>query len=133
MRRLEEAERSRDVTDLVALFTNDAHLESVARTADAPDSNAETFWTQYLDGFREIRSSFLHVTEEGERTVLEWSSEGRLPAGDPIRYRGVSVLEWDDDRVRRFRTYYDSAAFVRTRASVSGATSDEHEEASERR
>ena len=44
--------------------------------------------------------------------ALEWESEGALPTGAPIRYRGVSLLEFAGDRVKRFRTYYDSAAFV---------------------
>ena len=45
-------------------------------------------------------------------SVLEWVSRGALPDGAPVEYRGVSVLEVEGDRVRKFRTYYDSAVFL---------------------
>ena len=44
--------------------------------------------------------------------TLEWKSDGTLPDGKPISYRGVSLIDFDGDRVKRFRTYYDSAAFL---------------------
>jgi hypothetical protein len=44
---------------------------------------------------------------------LVWTSDGALKGGHPIRYRGTSILEVEGDKVRRFETIYDSAAFVR--------------------
>jgi hypothetical protein len=52
------------------------------------------------------------VREAEGLAVLEWESEGTLPGGEPIRYPGVSVIEFADGRVGRFSTYYDSAAFL---------------------
>jgi hypothetical protein len=40
--------------------------------------------------------------------VLEWTTEATLASGEPIAYRGVSLLEHDGDHVVSFRTYYDS-------------------------
>ncbi len=40
-------------------------------------------------------------------------SRGTLSTGRPIEYRGASLLTYDsDDRVRRFSTYFDTAAFL---------------------
>jgi ketosteroid isomerase-like protein len=44
--------------------------------------------------------------------VLEWISKGALSTSEDIRYQGVSILEMDGERIHRFRTYYDSAAFL---------------------
>src|SRR5262245_699205 len=103
---LQEAQGSGDVGALVALFADDAELSKLAN--DQPSR----FWRDYLKSFYRVRSSFTHVFEGSGTASLEWVSEGALPGGRPIRYAGVSLLEIEGDRVRRFRAYYDSAAFV---------------------
>ena len=58
-----------------------------------------------------------------DRAVLEWVSEGTFPDGRPVRYPGVSVLDAQDgDLVRRFRTYYDSAPFLRAASGGTGTS-----------
>lgn len=56
----------------------------------------------------EITSRFMHT----HTSVLEWVSKGTLSTSEEITYRGVSVLELSHGKVHRFRTYYDSAAFL---------------------
>ena len=74
---------------------------------------ARQFWQQYRAQFDEIHSEFDRVAEGGDLGVLEWRSEGRRSSGEPISYAGVSLLDLDDaGRVRRFATYFDTAAFL---------------------
>lgn len=110
---LQTCERTGDVTGLSELFSDDADLTSVAARQDATGRDAaRQFWREYLSVFRDVRSEFTNVIECGGRAVLEWVSEGTLATGAPVKYRGVSILESAGDRIRHFRTYYDSAPFL---------------------
>ncbi|WP_347278181.1 nuclear transport factor 2 family protein [Leptolyngbya sp. FACHB-541] len=62
--------------------------------------------------FDRIHSEFTHVVEGNDSSVLEWVSRGALSTSEEITYRGVSILEFNHGKVQRFRTYYDSAAFL---------------------
>ena len=119
---LREAERSREVAPLVALFAGDATCQNPARTAEHRGADgARRFWQDYLSAFEQVRSTFDRVSEGDGFAALEWHSDGRLPNGGPIRYRGVSLVEFDAaGRVRRFCTYYDSAAFLPNGAKHAG-------------
>ena len=117
---LQRLEREKDVYRFVAdVFADDVELvrpetDQQERGADG----ARGFWQQYIDQFDEIRSEFSRVVD-GPVGVLEWTSTGRLRNGAAIEYRGVSLLDADDDgRVTRFATYYDTAPF--TTSSVTG-------------
>ena len=113
MQTLQQIEDSGDVEPLVALFTEDAELNNLAMAEPLKGQDgARRFWQKYLSVFERIHSKF-HNVIEGDRTiVLEWNSEGALSTGEAINYQGISVLETDNGQVHRFRTYYDSAAFL---------------------
>lgn len=114
MAALQETERSKDPAPLVALFAADAALSNLtARTWQGLDG-AREFWEAYLHNFEQIRSDFTHHSDDGHTGVMEWKADGQLPGGHPISYRGVSVIEYDGGLVQAFRTYYDSAAFVKS-------------------
>lgn len=81
---------------------------------------AREFWSAYLANFRRIRSEFTHHTDDGHTGVMEWEATGQLGDGTDIAYRGISVIEHDGQSVHAFRTYYDSAAFVKP--AVQGET-----------
>ena len=73
---------------------------------------AREFWQQYLGQFSDIASSFDRISGSGDLGVLEWTSSGTLAAGASIDYRGVSLLDFDDQgKVSRFATYFDTAPF----------------------
>jgi ketosteroid isomerase-like protein len=113
METLQQTESSGDVEPLVALFTENAELSNLSM--DDPLQGREQirhFWKNYLSIFDRIQSRFTHVTEGKSTIVLEWISEGALASGEPMSYRGVSVLEMTNQQVQRFRTYYDSAVFL---------------------
>ena len=113
MEALQQTERSKDAAPLVALFAEGATLASIVdhRTHEGK-GGAEQFWSEYLSSFSEVHSTFTHVADGEGVAVLEWTSKGALKAGRPIEYRGCSILELDGEKVKRFRTYYDSAAFL---------------------
>ncbi len=108
---LRQSEQGNDPGPVAALFGDDAELANLTHTRKGKDG-ARQFWAEYLRAFKAVRSDFFAVNEADRFAVLEWTSTGELPAGGPIAYKGVSVLELADGRVTRFRTYYDSAAFV---------------------
>ncbi len=120
MRALQTVEDSGDMEPLLRLFRDDAKLSTPARTTNAhgPD-DVRAFWSRYLAGFKRIHSQFTRVMNGDTFAVLEWQSEGELPSGQPIRYRGVSLIEFENQqesqqqyKISRFCTYYDSAVFL---------------------
>lgn len=73
-------------------------------------AGARDFWQHYRDTFESIESRFMNVVEAGNVAMLEWRSSGRATTGDDFSYGGVSVLEFDGEKVKRFRAYFDPAA-----------------------
>lgn len=113
MQTLQQIEDTRDVEPLVAMFTEDAELINLAMTEPLHKRDgARRFWQKYLSVFERVHSKFTNVVEGDDTVVFEWISEGALSTGESINYRGVSIIEIDNGQVRRFRTYYDSAAFL---------------------
>ena len=112
MRALQEAESTGNVDALVALHAPEVTLRNLTdRTWEGVDG-ARDFWETYLGNFARIRSEFTRSAEEGDLGVMEWTAQGELKAGQPISYRGVSLIDVAGGQVKAFRTYYDSAAFV---------------------
>jgi hypothetical protein len=118
---LQRTEEMRDPEPLVALFAEGAELHNLA-FGESGIEGARRFWQTYLDQFDSIRSEFSHLIEQGSQAALVWTSQGALKGGHPITYRGVSVIEVEGDKVRRFETVYDSAAFVRPADVAEGAS-----------
>ena len=114
MSKLQAMEASQDPEVLVSMFADNAELESPARKVRLHGGEgAREFWQDYLSAFDRIHSKFTRVTAAQGAATLEWRSDGQLAnTREPISYPGVSIVEFDGDKVRRFATYYDSAAFV---------------------
>jgi ketosteroid isomerase-like protein/rubrerythrin len=110
---LRALEERYDLERMVALFDESAEIRNP--TDDTPrvgQSGAREFWRAYRDSFEEIRSDFSNVVETDGTAVLEWTSRGRILGGRPIDYSGVSVIELQDGKVRKFRSYFDTKAFT---------------------
>jgi ketosteroid isomerase-like protein len=116
---LQRTEESRDPDHVARLFAPDAELSNYTHRESGIEG-ARRFWFTYLEQFSDIRSTFSRIIEEGGQAALVWTSEGTLKGGQPIAYSGVSIIEADGDKVRRFETYYDSAVFLRPESSPSG-------------
>jgi ketosteroid isomerase-like protein len=113
MQALQTTEQSRDPAALVALFAEDSSLQNLTTQVWQGVDGAQGFWEAYLSNFESIRSEFFHHSDDGQTGVMEWKAEGKLKGGHELSYRGVSVIEHDGSRVKAFRTYYDSAAFIK--------------------
>ena len=118
LRRLEE---HGDVEAMVTLFAEDAELSSLTDAAPHHGrEGARRYWEAYRDSFQEVRSEFRNVVSGDDVVVLEWTSHGRGAEGRAFEYDGVSVVEFEDGRIRRFRAYFDpsdlQAALSRARA-----------------
>ncbi|TKV58852.1 nuclear transport factor 2 family protein [Nakamurella flava] len=112
---LQHLEKSGDVDAFVQeQFADGATLlrPEVDQEVSGSDG-ARQYWQQYLGQFSDIASSFDRITGSGNLGVLEWTSTGTLAAGASINYRGVSLLDFDDQgKVSRFATYFDTAPFA---------------------
>jgi hypothetical protein len=118
LRKFEETE---DLAPLLSLFHEDGEALNLGRTEPARGiEEIETFWREYRGVFRSVRSDFTHVIEGKAGAVLVWVSHGSLINGETVEYKGVTVLETDARRVRRCRTYYDSAVFMPGGAKMDG-------------
>lgn len=107
------AEEIGDPKPLARLYAEDSESKNLANDEPANGvAGAEKFWGDYLKAFKSIKSHFHTVIAADDHGVLEWTSQGELPSGKPISYRGCSILQYEGDKVKRFHTYYDSAAFV---------------------
>ncbi|MDQ3248690.1 MAG: nuclear transport factor 2 family protein [Chloroflexota bacterium] len=113
MRALQASEEAMDPAPVVALFTDSSELSNLSsQEPQRGIDGAQTFWQNYLAVFQQIHSNFHHVIETDNAAVMEWISDGTLKNGEPIRYKGVSIIETEGDKVTRFSTYYDSGAFL---------------------
>jgi hypothetical protein len=111
MHALQELERTKDPELLARLFDESAELGRFGH-ADLVHGRdgARKFWNAYLEQFDTVHSDFTYITEGDTDATLEWTSEGKTRDGRQFRYTGVSILEFENCQISRFRTYYDSAA-----------------------
>lgn len=112
MAALQNAEQSGDTGPLLALHAPDVNLMNLTEKTWEGEAGAGEFWQTYLGNFDQIHSEFTAHREADGLGVMEWIATGRLKGGRDLKYRGVSLITLDGDRVKVFRTYYDSAAFV---------------------
>lgn len=105
LHRLEDQD---DVGAIAELFAEGADLRNPAHAPkERGQEGARRFWRAYRGTFREIHSEFRNVVETDRAALLEWRSRGRTAEGRPVDYEGVSVLEFEDGRIRSFRAYFD--------------------------
>lgn len=113
MQALINAENSGDVEPVVELFSDEAELSNLIFTEPLTGRDGiRRFWLDYLNEFQQIASHFVSVIKNDTSVVLEWESEGMVKTGEPIKYRGVTLLKIESGKIRNFRAYYDSAVFV---------------------
>ena len=108
---LHRLEEQNDLDAMVALYTDEAELSNpVDTTPHRGQDGARRFWEMYRTSFREIHSEFRNVAASENVAFMEWSSRGRAADGSPVEYDGVTVVEFQGDKVQRFRAYFDPAS-----------------------
>ncbi|WP_223640257.1 nuclear transport factor 2 family protein [Corallococcus sp. EGB] len=118
-------EQDGDIEPMVALFADDAQVSNVA----SPNiysglDGARRFWTEYKGTLGQVKSVFRNMIESGDRVALEWETQGTARNGAAIAYEGVSIIEWDGDRVRRFFAYFDPRALGQELSHGTGPRSE---------
>lgn len=112
MAALQTAEQSGDTGPLVGLHAPDVTVRNLTDKTWEGQDGAGEFWQTYLGNFDDIRSEFSNHREADGLGVMEWTATGHLKGGREIQYRGTSLIDIEGGKVKAFRTYYDSAAFV---------------------
>ena len=101
-------EEGGNVEPLASLHGDDADISNpLVPHVHRGEQGAREFWSSYRGTFDTIHSDFHHVEDAGDTSFLEWTSTGRSTQGRDFSYRGVSVVEWNGDRIRAFRAYFD--------------------------
>jgi limonene-1,2-epoxide hydrolase len=105
---LQVLERDSDPTAMLDLFMENSEAGNIVSTREFIGvEGAREFWETYRNSFGEVDSTFRNVIVSNGRAALEWTTTGTSPAGTPIAYEGVSILEMADGRITRFRAYFD--------------------------
>ncbi|MFT4040888.1 MAG: nuclear transport factor 2 family protein [Thermomicrobiales bacterium] len=101
-------ERYRDAEPIAALFAPESEIGNIVSLHEfTGPEGAREFWTAYRETFGEMQSEFRNVIEGEDRAALEWTTTGTSAHGAPVTYSGVSIIEYADDQITRFRAYFD--------------------------
>jgi limonene-1,2-epoxide hydrolase len=105
---LRKLEEDRNVEPLVELHTEDCEVGNVSVSGTfRGHEGLREFWTSYRSTFGEMKSEFRNVFATEDGAALEWTTEG-TSNGDAVSYDGVSILEIEGGKVRRFMAYFDT-------------------------
>jgi ketosteroid isomerase-like protein len=105
-------EEEEDVGAMVEIHTEDCEVGNVSVSGTfRGHEGLREFWTNYRSTFGEMRSEFRNVFATEEGAALEWTTEG-TSNGDSVTYAGVSILEVEGGKVRRFMAYFDPRALT---------------------
>ena len=101
-------ERDSDPTAMLGLFMENSEAGNIVSTREFIGvEGVREFWETYRASFGEVDSTFRNLIVGNGRAALEWTTTGTSPAGTPIAYEGVSILEMADGKITRFRAYFD--------------------------
>ena len=101
-----------DVEALVAIHTDDCEVGNVSLPGTfRGDEGLREFWSRYRSTFGEMRSEFRNVFATEEGAAPEWPTQG-TSNGDSVAYDGVSILEIEGGKDRRFIAYFDTCGLT---------------------
>ena len=105
---LRKLEEDRDVEALVKIHAEDCEVGNVSVPGIfRGHEGLREFWRSYRSTFGEMRSEFRNVFATEEGAALEWTTQG-TSNGNSVAYDGVSILEIEGGKVRRFMAYFDT-------------------------
>ena len=106
---LHQLEDNGDIEPLVKLYAEHVQIWSPELNRRGTGlTAAREFWKEYRATFASVHSDFHLIIECDSTAALEWESKGVLEANKkPFNYRGVTILEWSDNHICRFATYFD--------------------------
>lgn len=105
---LNELEANENVEPIVALYADDCEIGNVTLTHNLSGKDGvRDFWTTYRKTFGKISSKFRNKLAMDGTTALEWTSEGTTENGHEFNYEGVSIIEYQGDKITRFYAYFN--------------------------
>jgi SnoaL-like domain len=97
-----------DIEALVAIDTDDCEVGNVSHSGTfRGHEGLREFWTSYRSTFDEMCSEFRNVFATEEGAALECTTQG-TSNGNSVAYDGLSILEIEGAKVRRFMAYFDT-------------------------
>ena len=109
--------RPPDAARIAAAYTEDAVFEEVALgSAYTGRPEIQAYLTGFFAAFTGGEADFATVFAAGDRAAATWAWSGRYtgqlpglppPAGQPIAFRGASILELRDGMIARETQYFD--------------------------
>jgi ketosteroid isomerase-like protein len=101
-------EEEEDVGAMVEIHTEDCEVGNVSVSGTfRGHEGLREFWTNYRSTFGEMRSEFRNVFATEKGAALVRTTQGNSN-GDSGSYDGVSILEIEGGKVRRFMAYFDT-------------------------
>ncbi len=105
---LHKLEENEEVDGIVGLFDDGCEIGNVTLTKSLSGSEgAREFWINYRKTFGQVHSTFNNKIISDKTAALEWTTEGTNQDGSEINYEGVSVLEIENDKIKRFFAYFN--------------------------
>ncbi len=105
---LNDIEKNKNYDKMLALYTDSSETGNVGLTESLKGlDGAKEFWQSYRDSFNDVNSTFSNKIESGGVIALEWTTEFNREDGEDSSYRGVSLIETDGDKIKRFFAYFN--------------------------
>lgn len=106
---LRKLEESREVEEIAALYAENAEITNVvAPHKFSGQQGVRDFWTKYRASFGEMRSEFRNKIIGEQSAALEWTTIGNSSENHEIAYSGVTILEFEGDKITRSCAYFNS-------------------------
>jgi hypothetical protein len=110
---LRTLEDERAVESLVEVHTEDCEVGNVSVPVTfTGHEGLREFWISYRNTFGEMRSTFRNILAAEDKAALEWTTIGTSD-GEEVSYDGVSILEIEGEKVKRFMAYFDTRRLSR--------------------
>ncbi|MDQ4122448.1 MAG: nuclear transport factor 2 family protein [Acidobacteriota bacterium] len=106
---LHKLEETSDPQEIASLYAENAEIVNVVSPKNFTGAEgAREFWTRYRETFGEMRSEFRNKIVAENRAALEWTTQGTSKDNHEITYSGVTILEFDGDKISRSCAYFNS-------------------------
>jgi steroid delta-isomerase-like uncharacterized protein len=123
---------SRDPARVMALYADDARFEEVVAGGAATHGHdgLAAYLAALFAAFPDFALTPTAGFLVGDQAAVEWTVTGTyrgrfgtLPpgTGQPITIRGASILEFDGDKIRSDREYWDAATLLAQVGALPGA------------
>lgn len=106
---LHKLEETGEAEEIAALYSENAEIVNVVSPKKFNGTDgAHDFWTKYRETFAEMRSEFRNQIVAENRAALEWTTRGASKDEHEITYSGVTILEFDGDKISRSCAYFNA-------------------------